>query len=321
MSAIQQLLSSFGSTSTPSLNVSDVFSPTLYTGNNSTQTIINGINLAGEGGMVWTKSRDTGFIHELVDTVRGATSALISNSTLTYRSYGPYFYNTNGFSFGGGYVGNANNTRVTYASWTFRKSPKFFDIVTYVGNNGVARTISHSLGQVPGMIFIKSVTGLNAWAVYHRSLANTEFLTLNTTDAITTGSSYWNSTTATDSVFSLGSGLAVNNNGDTYIAYLFSHDPSGVIQCGNFTTNSSGNATVNLGWEPQYLMFKIKDVSGSWYIVDSTRGLSSSNTDRSLSPNDASIEQLYGGFSASTTGFTANLSPLHTYIYMAIKKP
>ena len=39
------------------LGVEDVFSTWLYTGNGSTQTITNGIDLSGEGGMVWLKSR------------------------------------------------------------------------------------------------------------------------------------------------------------------------------------------------------------------------------------------------------------------------
>jgi hypothetical protein len=35
--------------------IEDVFSTYLYTGNGSTQTITNGIDLDGEGGMVWIK--------------------------------------------------------------------------------------------------------------------------------------------------------------------------------------------------------------------------------------------------------------------------
>jgi hypothetical protein len=40
------------------LAIEDVFSTYLYTGNGSTQTITNGIDLAGEGGLVWIKRRD-----------------------------------------------------------------------------------------------------------------------------------------------------------------------------------------------------------------------------------------------------------------------
>ena len=39
------------------LFVEDVFLTYLYTGNGSTQTITNGIDLAGKGGLVWTKRR------------------------------------------------------------------------------------------------------------------------------------------------------------------------------------------------------------------------------------------------------------------------
>ena len=39
--------------------IEDVFSTYLYTGNGSTQTITNGIDLAGEGGLVWIKKRDS----------------------------------------------------------------------------------------------------------------------------------------------------------------------------------------------------------------------------------------------------------------------
>ncbi len=42
------------------LDVDEVFSTDLYTGNSSSQTITNGIDLSGEGGLIWTKNRDSG---------------------------------------------------------------------------------------------------------------------------------------------------------------------------------------------------------------------------------------------------------------------
>jgi len=42
-----------GGVAAPKNYIEDVFSTWLYTGNNSTQTITNGIDLAGEGGLVW----------------------------------------------------------------------------------------------------------------------------------------------------------------------------------------------------------------------------------------------------------------------------
>ena len=39
------------------LYVEDVFSTFVYAGTASTQSIINGIDLHGEGGLIWLKSR------------------------------------------------------------------------------------------------------------------------------------------------------------------------------------------------------------------------------------------------------------------------
>ena len=62
------------------LYVEDVFSTYIYTGNSSTQTITNGINLDEEGGMVWTKGRTTATDHYIADTERGINQGLYTNS-------------------------------------------------------------------------------------------------------------------------------------------------------------------------------------------------------------------------------------------------
>ncbi len=51
--------------------VEDLFSTYLYKGTGSPQTITNGIDLAGEGGMTWIKSRNWTRSHNIYDTVRG----------------------------------------------------------------------------------------------------------------------------------------------------------------------------------------------------------------------------------------------------------
>jgi hypothetical protein len=51
--------------------IEEVFSIYLYAGNDSTQTITNGIDLAGEGGLVWIKGRDIAAENALIDTERG----------------------------------------------------------------------------------------------------------------------------------------------------------------------------------------------------------------------------------------------------------
>ncbi len=328
--------------------IEDVFSTYLYTGNGSTQTITNGIDLSGKGGLVWIKGRINTQNNVLFDTARGAgTSAtnnqsLSSNSTAAEDLGGNFDYlsafNSNGFTVqlggtaGSGGVNQTTNSSISesYVSWTFRKQAKFFDVVTYTGN-GANRTIAHNLGSVPGSIFVKRTDSTAAWAVYHRSLANTQYMVLNTTAAAVTGATYWNSTTPTSSVFSLGTSTDVNASGGTYVAYLFSHDAGGfgatgsdnVISCGSFT----GTSKITLGYEPQFVLMKQSNAASSWYLYDTMRGIVADPTVNSEPYLLANLDfaegtgQNYIGIDA--TGFTpssAAVGPSDTWVYIAIRR-
>ena len=69
------------SVSAPPVYVEDVFSTFLYTGTGAAQTITNGIDLSGKGGLVWIKQRNAVIEHFLYDTARGVTKSLSSNDT------------------------------------------------------------------------------------------------------------------------------------------------------------------------------------------------------------------------------------------------
>ena len=310
------------------LFVEDVFSTYLYAGNGSTQTITNGIDLAGKGGLVWTKARNNGSIpHYLLDS--SAKLLLNSNTTGAGGSgYVPtYFtFNSNGY-----YVDESagwfiNTSAINYASWTFREQPNFFDIVTYTGT-GANRNIAHNLGSVPGMIIVKRTDTTGAWQVYHRSNANTQYQVLNTTAAVATGTTRWNSTTPTATEFTVGTDATVNASGGTYVAYLYAHDTSstGLIQCGTFTTNGSAVASVTLGWEPQWVMVKRTDGVANWIINDNMRGMSQTSF-AELFPNTSGAEVSGAGqeIVPNATGFTtsgaANLEANATYIFVAIRR-
>ena len=310
--------------------VEDVFSTFLYTGNGSTQTITNGIDLSGKGGLVWIKGRSVAYNNVLNDTGRGVTQQLSSNQTDGQQVYttGLTAFTSTGFSIGNNI--QYNESSQTYASWTFRKEPGFFDVVTYTGT-GANRTVAHSLGSVPGTIIVKRTNAVADWQVYHRSLANTEYLVLNSTAAKATGTTRWNSTTPTSTEFSLGTDATVNASGGTYVAYLFAHDAGGfgdsgnesVIKCGSFTTDGSGNATVTLGWEPQWLILKETNAS-HWSVADSMRGFNL--TSRAILYPNLSIAEGTGTtayLAPNSTGFSAvngQLNYSSTYIYIAIRR-
>ena len=226
--------------------VDDVFSTYVYTGNESARAINNGIDLSGKGGLVWVKSRNDTHDHHLVDTERGANDILESNTsdaeaTIANRITG---FNSNGFNLGS--AGQVNGTSVyDYSSWTFRKAPGFFDVVTYTGN-GSNRTIAHSLGSVPGMIMVRRLDTGDSWFTYHKSLGGTKRIYLNATNAAVTNSTAWNDTDPTSSVFSVGTDSGVNASGGTYVAYVFAGGESTAATARSVDFNSSDSEYLSI---------------------------------------------------------------------------
>jgi len=317
--------------------IEEVFSCFLYTGNGSTQTITNGIDLSTKGGMVWLKDRSSGQNHALSDTVRGVGSSkqLQSNTTSAATTDTLTGFTTSGFTLDASFgLGAQNLNTVTYASWTFREQPKFFDIVTWSGS-GINTTIPHSLGAVPGSIIVKRTDTAADWAVYHRSLANTQYLVLNTTAAAATGATWWNSTTPTSAVFSVGTDASVNASGGTYVAYVFAHDAGGfgltgtdnVISCGTLTGSGAGvSTTVTLGYEPQFIIAKVTGAAQNWIMFDNMRGFDNTNAAR-LFPNLANAESTVPAgnyFTPTATGFVYgpgnSMGDTANIIYIAIRR-
>ena len=311
--------------------IEDVFSTYLYTGNGSTQTITNGIDLSGKGGMVFQKARSAGLGYSFVyDTARGAAYYIETNSigaqgnsSLTQLSS----FNSNGFSLG---YSSGNDSGYDFVSWTFRKQAKFFDVVTFTSNGSGGGTFSHSLGSTPGCVIIKSTSAANSWLVYHRSTGVSKYLELQSTAAEQTGTN-WISVSSTS--VTVDSGWLGNNR--SMVAYLFAHDAGGfglsgtdnVISCGSFTTDGSGNATVTLGYEPQWVMTKCSStVSSGWNIVDSMRGNATLNgtvnTEQTLRAESSNAESsTYGIANPTSTGFVASgWAGSITFIYIAIRR-
>ena len=323
------------------LDITDVFSTYLYEGNGSTQTITNGIDLSGEGGLVWQKGRSLAYDHQLTDTERGVNKTLSTVNTAseaTRQSVSQF--NTDGFLVGTEGDTNANNQ--TYASWTFRKAPKFFDVVTYTGDGVAGREIAHNLGSVPGMIVVKCLNNVTNWAVYHRGVDSTSpedyVLRLNDTTARANAEVNWNDTAPTSTHFTVGTNSWVNRSGDTYVAYLFAHNdgdgefgPDGdqdIIKCGSYTGNGSylGGPEIDLGFEPQWVMLKNAESTGDWLMFDNMRGIDDSTSTKFLEANTSSAENTTQGIKLTSTGFQVTGNNIDenssgvAYIYIAIRR-
>ena len=319
--------------------VDDVFSTYLYKGNLNPRSINNGIDLAGEGGLVWTKSRTSSHRNCFLDTERGVHNVLFSdsntgtdtdNTTITS-------FNNNGYTMGvSAYKLNVNNESI--CSWTFRKCRGFFDVVTYTGNETAGRQIAHNLGSVPGMIIIKSLTSTENWTVWHRSLTSNQYLIqLNLqSKEIQGGNGPWNNTAPTSSVFTLGGDFNVNQNNQNYVAYIFAHNDGSfgedsdeaVIKCGSYTGTQSEDTEINVGFEPQWILIKnISSNSTDWVVVDTMRGLPVGSDSEVLKANAGTTPSSYRVAALTPTGFKLG-QPIasingtgDTYIYMAIRRP
>jgi hypothetical protein len=316
--------------------VEDVFSTYLYNGTGSTLTINNGIDLDGEGGVVWIKQRSGTEKHVLAYDENKYLSSNTTDAVTTNVNYVQSF-NSNGFQVG--VASPVNNNGSTYASWTFRKAEKFFDIVTYTGN-ATARTIAHNLGSTPGMIIVKRLNGAKNWAVYHTSMGANYWDILNVGQEKQVNTNLWNNTAPTDSVFSVGTDGHNNGNNDTYVAYLFASDAGGygddgtenIIKCGTYVGNGTAGHEINVGFEPQWVLQKLTSTTGNWGIQDQMRGLTGQGSGV-LRPNSGDAELIDNGYyvgnmQATATGFSLDTDDQgggngngDTYIYMAIRRP
>lgn len=321
-----------------SLFIEDVFSTWLRTGTGADVTVTNNIDMT-EGYLLWTKSRSAATDHAVYDSGRGVTKDLVTNSTAaeTTQSTGLKAVSGTGYTIGS--LAKMNTSSATYVDWVFRKAPKFFDVVTWTGDNNSGRQIPHNLGSVPGMIIVKNLSSTPNWQVYHRSIGASSRLILNLTDAAASTTA-WNNTSPTSTYFTLRGTSEVNSVGNDYVAYLFAHNAGGfgeagdqnVVSCGSFTAIDGVDVSVTLGYEPQYLLVKQSSgAGGAWGLFDNMRGFtanSSGSTGVRLQANSANAESttLLNQFipRPTATGFIAGSSlgatTGNTFIYLAIRR-
>ena len=196
-------------------------------------------------------------------------------------------FNASGFSWSGTADNDVNANTSTYASWAFKKATSFFTTVTYTGN-GAARAISHDLGSDVGMLIVKALDNQTPWRVWMRGFSGTQRMELNTSDAIATTNTGWDGKTPTDAEFYVGADTNTNNNGTSYIAYIFAHNATGsfgpdqdlpMIKVGSYS-GSGSIQDIDIGMEPSWIMLKnATSASTNWEMGDVFRGLpQSSNT-------------------------------------------
>jgi hypothetical protein len=322
----------------PIINGSKVMQAVLYTGTGATQTIAVGF----QPDLVWIKSRSAATDNKLTDSVRGATKALISNSTgaETTDTNGITAFTSNGFTLGSDSVYNTNGA--TYVAWCWQagqgssssntsgtitstvsvNASAGFSIVTYAGT-GATATVGHGLGVAPSFMISKSRSGAGAWVIaltYSVFTYSSDYFQFDTGAKRTDGASTVWVTAPTSSVFSIGSSFG---NGVTFVNYCWT-PIAGYSAFGSYTGNGSTDGPfVYTGFRPKFVMMKRTDGVSDWWIFDTardtynvmTQGIYPNSSSAEVN-NGATVDYLSNGFKLRLATYQPNTSGA-TFIYMA----
>ena len=330
----------------------DYFNTVLHTGDGASPKSITGFGFQPD--LVWTKTRSNTNNHTLFDSVRGAGASkeLSSNSStaeggVDTTNYGYLSsFDSDGFTATSGSSGTNyfNESGATYVNWNWKangtgvsntsgsinstvsaNTASGFSIVKWTGNGSTA-TIGHGLGVAPSVILVKNYSASMNWISYWKALGANKYLEFNLANAAGTGTTEWNNTSPTSSVFSVGNTGSGNQSGGSLIAYCFADVQGYSKVSGSYVGNgnSSSGTFVYTGFKPAFVLFKSSTVAGSqWYIYDNKRN-ESNITNNKLYPNltnaessgDNQIDILSNGFKMRSGNGDSNNSG-STYIYMA----
>ena len=336
------------------------FQTKIYTGNGGALAVTNDGNSDLQPDWAWFKKRGASEGHALVDTNRGIDRFLASNSS-TVEQHQPTTgntdaddiasFDTDGFTFSGG-GGAYNQSSNTYVAWQWKanggttttndasatgvgsldsvyqaNTTAGFSIVTYTGQGG-NQTIAHGLGAVPNMILIRRRDDAGDWTSYHSVLGDEKFMRLNSTNGVGDQATYFNDTTPTSTVFTVGNAGDVNTSSGTHVAYCFT-DIQGYSKFGSYTGNGNADGPfIYLGFKPKYFLLKNATASSGtggqhWQISDTERhpdnplDLTLFAEDNAAEGGTWSIKDfLSNGVKIRGDNYAMNTSG-DTYIYMA----
>ena len=331
------------------------FQATTYTGGGANTEVTNSGNSDLKPDFLWIKNRTAAYGHFVVDSNRNISYAqnssnapyLETESTAVENNNQNWMasVNTNGFTTGiAEHINNnagsafvawqwkanggttASNTDGTVTTTTQVNSDAGFSIVTWAG--GGTGTLGHGLGETPDMWIIKNRDYAVSWAVGFSDSnilgGRSKYLSLNTTDAISTYNNFWGTSDGQISSTTIGAAgdRTINISGNDYVGYFFKAK-QGYSKFGKYVGNGNANGTfVYTGFKPAFLLWKITSTTGDWRLVDTKRGVNGAIP--RIKPNATSaegsagdnVDLLSNGFKFRSTAASANASGA-SYIYMA----
>ena len=260
------------------------FQPTLYTGTGSSQAVSQSGNSTFQPDWVWIKGRSGATEHVLTDAVRGVTKELSTNDAGVEETVAQGLTTFGSAGFTVGTDGSYNTSSATYVGWQWKmngaSSPSANttagqSIITYTGT-GANASIAHGMGVAPSLVIVKQISDADQnWRVWHSALANTQYLSLDSTNAANTNANMWNSTTPDATNVFLGTDGSVNNVSYEYVMYCFAEIP-GYSSFGSYTGNGATDGPfVYTGFKPKWIMYKSSSNAGTrWGLLDTDRSAS-----------------------------------------------
>jgi hypothetical protein len=280
-------------------------------GGSSGGTYNTTVNMSN-GALLWDKPRNQASANYLVDSVRGISKNLRSNTTDAEATDATWFtgFNSSSFTTGSSDWGTgvtvvdwiwaangsgSSNTAGFITSTVSANTTSGFSVVTYTGNgtstasNG---TVGHGLGVVPSMIIIKRRDNTGFWWVATRdggtnSSPTYSWFTRGSSGLNQTGAAFGTAQTFASSGYitsttfnvywlnaavSAGDSYDINFNTGTYVAYCFA-PVAGYSAFGSYTGNGSTDGPfIFTGFKPAYVVMKCSSTTGGWVIRDYKRG-------------------------------------------------
>ena len=323
-----------------------------FTGNGSTGQSITSLEFQPD--FIWFKNRSAGNNHASMNSVIGRSKGLYpdSNSIDFNSSAGRDLvsFDPSGFTVGNPeQASSTNNNGSNLVAWCWKAGGATtvsnsdgsitssvsanpiggFSIIQYTGT-GSAATIGHGLGKAPKLIWVKNRTTTQDWFVNNGMIFNDygKYYKLNSSQNVASDTNVFPNTAPTSTVFSVGGDNAVNGNGDTYVAYVWSEIP-GFSQFGYWTGNGSTDGTyVHTGFTPRMMIYR-KAVDENWHILDTQRdpnnpnklGLDPNLSNAEADDSNLQIDFLGSGFKMRASHGTSNGDDVKYFYYTWAGQP
>jgi hypothetical protein len=325
------------------------FQTALWTGNGSSQSVVNDGNSDLQPDWLWIKERSSTSGHIIKDTSRGVNNSLNLHNTDEESANSNQVTSINSDGFSVGTDNGTNQSGVTMVAWQWKanggttssntdgditttvqtNSTAGFSIITYTGNGNNLDTIGHGLGATPDFAVVRgrsSSSNTKRWFVKIPAVCgNSEILEWDTTNGKQdsgNGIETMGSSTITLGI-DTGNVNSTNESSKTYVCYAFK-SIQGYSKIGSYTGNGNADGPfVYTGFKPAWVMIKSSGSNGdNWVICDNKRD-TFNVMENILLPNSANAEFDETSFDFLSNGFKLRQNAAtyndnnDTFIYMA----